>query len=251
MTINLLHQEAHVWFSIPESVQDDKILQGLRDILSREELDRYRRFHFPEDRHQYLVSHALVRESLSKYVDFPAQDWLFSRGEYGRPEIANPGIPPLRFNLTHTDGLVGCVVTMDDDCGIDTEKITDRHETLKIAERMFTEAEYRELLQLKDRQHLEYFFTRWTLREAYVKARGTGLFLSSHKPGFEIAADNSIAVSFDSGIDNKKERWNFRLLPLSKLHVTAVALNGTRAADKDIVIRRHDFVATTDRRHAR
>ncbi len=251
MLIDSLHQEAHVWFTIPESVQDDGILPQLTAILSEEELDRYRRFHFPADRHRYLVSHALVRKTLSMYIDIPPADWYFSHGEHGRPEIANPDIPPLRFNLTHTDGLVCCIVTLDDDCGIDAEKITARHATPGIAKRMFSEAECRELQRLEGQQHLKYFFTRWTLREAYVKARGTGIFFPTHKLRFTIGADRSIAVSLDADIDNKKECWNFQLLTLSEAHITAIALKKIKTADKIIVVRRLDFQTAPDQEQAK
>ena len=243
MLIDSLHQEAHVWFTIPESVQDDGTLQRLSAILSAEELGRYRRFHFPEDRHRYLVSHALVRETLSKYIDISPADWCFSHSEHGRPEVANADIPPLRFNLTHTDGLVCCIVTLDDDCGVDTEKITARHAMPGVAKRMFSEAEHRELRRLEGREHLEYFFTRWTLREAYVKARGTGIFFPTHKLTFTLTANRSIAVSFDSDIENKNEFWNFQLLTLSEVHITAIALNELKTSNKKIVVQRLDFQA--------
>ena len=243
MLIDSLHQEAHVWFAIPESVQDDGILQQLTAILSEQELDRCRRFHFFADWHRYLVSHALVRKTLSRYIDIPPADWCFSHGEHGRPEIANPGIPPLRFNLTHTDGLVCCIVTLDDDCGIDAEKITARHATAGIAKRMFSAAEYQELQRLEDQERLEYFFTRWTLREAYVKARGTGIFFPTHKLTFTLTANRSIAVSFDSDIENKNEFWNFQLLTLSEVHITAIALNELKTSNKKIVVQRLDFQA--------
>jgi len=246
MLINSLNQEAHVWYSIPESVQDDGVLQQLTAILSSEELDKYRRFHFPADRHRYLVSHALVRQTLSKYFDILPPDWSFTRGEHGRPEIANPGLPPLRFNLTHTDGLVCCIVTLDDDCGIDAEKITARHATPGVAKRMFSETEYRELQQLEGQQHLEYFFVRWTLREAYVKAQGTGIFCPTHKLTFTVTDNRSISVSFHPDIDGKNELWNFQLLTLSEAHVTAIALNELKTANKNIVVRRFDFQTDLD-----
>lgn len=248
MLIDTLHREAHVWFTIPESVQDDGILQRLRAVLSGDELDKYRRFRFPEDRHRYLVSHALLRTALSEYIDIPPADWYFSRGEHGRPEIANPDIAPLRFNLTHTDGLVCCIVTLDDDCGIDAEKIAARRATPEIAKRMFSETEYRELQRLEGRERLEYFFTRWTLREAYVKARGTGIFFPTHKLTFTVTENRSVAVSFHPDIDNgKEELWNFKLLALSQAHITAIALNEATTVHKKIVTRRFDFEVNPDR----
>jgi len=232
-----LQQEAHVWCTIPETLRDDETLHRLTAILSEEELERYRRFHFSADRHRHLISHALVRETLSRYVDLPAADWHFSQGDHGRPEIANPDVPAIRFNLTHTAGLVCCIVTLEDDCGIDAEKVTTRHATHQIAQRMFSEAEHRELQQLEGLDHLKYFFTHWTLREAYVKARGIGISFPTSKVNFTVGEDNSVAVSFHPDIDDRYDNWHFRLLKPSEEHIAAVALRRSGGIDKKIVTR--------------
>ena len=240
MLIDSLQQETHVWLTIPESVQDDRVVKRLEAILSNEELDRYRRFHFPEDRHRYLVSHALVRNTLSKYIEIQPADWHFSHGKRGRPEIANPDIPPVRFNLTHTAGLAACVVALGQECGIDAEKITERHNPLNVARRMFSEAEYAQLKTLRDREQLEYFFSRWTLREAYVKAKGIGISFPTRKLTFTVESDDSIGVSFHSDIADKNENWKFKLLRPTKQHVTAIAIGRTDKTEKNVVTRFSD-----------
>jgi len=237
MLIDSLHQETHAWFTIPESVQDDGILQRLNAILSEEELSRYRRFHFPADRHRYLVSHALVRETLSKYIDIPPADWCFSHGEHGRPEIANPATPALRFNLTHTAGLAACVVTLSDDCGIDAEQIAERHNPAGVAKRMFSEAETRELEQLEGQAYLEHFFNRWTLREAYVKARGIGISFPTRKLTFTVNKDNFVEVSFHPDIEERRDNWHFELLKPTAEHIAAIAIRRNGDIDKKIITR--------------
>lgn len=232
-----LQQEAHVWCSIPETVRDAETLHRLTAMLSEAELERYQRFHFPADRQRHLIAHALLRETLSRYHDLPAADWHFTQGEHGRPEIANPAVPPLRFNLTHTAGLVCCIVTLDVDCGIDAEKVTRRHATQDIAQRMFSDAEHRELQRLEGLEHLTYFFTRWTLREAYVKARGIGISFPTSKLKFTVGEDNSVAVSFHPDIEDRYDNWHFRLLKPSEEHIAAVALRRSGGGDKKIITR--------------
>ncbi len=241
MLIDRLHHEAHVWFSIPESVQDDELLQRFKTLLSDEELDKYRRFHFPADRHRYLVSHTLLRKTLSAYIDLPPADWYFSHNEHGRPEIANPGLPPLRFNLTHTNGLVCCLVTLDDDCGIDAEKISTRHNPVSIAARMFSPAEHAGLSRLQGLEQLEYFYRRWTLREAYVKARGIGLTLPTRKLHFHIRHEADIGIEFDASIDDDSGNWMFQLWRPSPEHIAAVVISRQPGAVKELVVRRSEF----------
>ena len=232
-----LHREIHVWFAHPEHATNSARLDQYRSILSTQETTRYRRFHFPADRHRYLVSHALVRETLSKYIDIPPADWCFSHGEHGRPEIANPATPALRFNLTHTAGLAACVVTLSDDCGIDAEQIAERHNPVGVAKRMFSEAETRELEQLEGQAYLEHFFTRWTLREAYVKALGIGISFPTRKLTFTVNKDNIVEVSFHPDIEDQRDNWHFELLKPTAEHIAAIAIRRNGEVDKKIVTR--------------
>jgi 4'-phosphopantetheinyl transferase len=241
MLIDKLHQEAHVWFTTPESAQDGEILQRLKTVLSSEELDRHRRFHFPADRHRYLVSHALLRETLSTYTNIPPADWCFSHGKHGRPEIANPGTPPLRFNLTHTDGMVCCIVTLDDDCGIDVEKISARHNPVAVAARMFSPAEHAELTRLQGSEQLEYFYSRWTLREAYVKARGIGLSFPTCKLRFRIRNEKDIDIEFDESIDDDKKNWMVNLWRPGPEHIAAIAIARQADVRKQLIVRQLEF----------
>jgi 4'-phosphopantetheinyl transferase len=120
-------------------------------ILSDEELQRYRAFHFERDRAAYLTAHALTRRALSRYADVAPPDWQFAKGPCGKPEIANPLDRRLGFNLSHTHGLVACAVGWECEVGIDVERIN------------------REINPAVS------FFEEWTLKEAYLKALGVGL----------------------------------------------------------------------------
>ena len=235
MLLTQLSQEAHVWVVRPESIQNKTTLDVCVGLLSAQEREQCRRFRFPEDSHHYLVSHALVRNVLSKYADISPGEWIFSQSDHGRPEVANPGLPPIRFNLSHTRGLSACIVTLSRDCGIDVEKIHARHNPIGVAKRMFAKDEYEHMQRLIGHEQLEYFFTRWTLREAYVKARGIGISFPTHKLSFTVESDSDIKIDFGPDIRDDGGDWQFQLLPLSTGHATAVALR--REGGKNIVTR--------------
>jgi 4'-phosphopantetheinyl transferase len=241
MLFEKLEREAHVWYAHPESVQDISILEHCHSVLSSAEKTRVQRYLFPEDRHRYLISHAFLRNVLSRYLDLPPGDWQFGHNRHGRPHIANPDAPPIGFNLTHTVGLVACIVTDSRECGIDSEKLVERRRSLKIARRMFSETEYRGLQGLEGRKQLEYFFKHWTLREAYVKARGTGIAFPTKKLCFEIKDDANIRISFQAEIDDCNDNWQLQLLHLTPGHITAVAVGRGPKGDKSIVTRFFDF----------
>ncbi|MFQ5644466.1 MAG: 4'-phosphopantetheinyl transferase family protein [Thiogranum sp.] len=234
-----LQHEAHVWLVVPESVQNPDELERFRSILSDDELARYWRFHFQEDRHRYLISHAMVREVLSSYTGLAPSEWHFTQSEHGRPEIANSDAADIRFNLTHTRGLAACIVTRGCECGIDTEQLDARRHLTDIAQRMFSAEEHLQLKQLTDTALIEAFFTRWTLREAFVKAKGIGISYPTRKLHFDITDDDTIRVRFDAGLDEDAGQWQFRLLRPTADHIAATALRTDGQAEYRIV--QHHF----------
>jgi 4'-phosphopantetheinyl transferase len=236
-----LGHQAHVWFIIPESIRDASQLEACRSILSHDEVRRYGRFRFEQDRHRFLVSHAFVRNVLSRYIGLAPHEWVFSHSAHGKPEISNPGIASLRFNLTHTPGLVACVVNLNGECGIDAEKITERHAPIAVAKRMFSNQEYLQHESLAGRAQLEYFFERWTLREAYVKARGIGIHFPTRKLCFHVAGPDTIQIEFEPDIGDSNNNWQLQLLRPTEQHITAVAVARKEQQRKTMIARIFDF----------
>ena len=164
MSSSILDNEVHIWFCRPETIQDEEKLSAYKSVLSRQEMEQYDRFHFERDKHSYLVSHALLRQALSKYADVSPSEWRFTCNAHGKPELVQDvEFPAINFNLTHTDGLCACVVTLDKACGIDAENIHRKNRLDAVAQRMFAEEE---LLMLAESSNIQYqFYDFWTLNE--------------------------------------------------------------------------------------
>ena len=239
MLLEKLSREAHLWTVRPESIQNKMILAASMDSLSILEREKYRRFRFAEDRHRYLVSHALVRNVLSKYAEILPGEWVFSQTDRGRPEVANPGLSAMRFNLSHTRGYVACIVTSSCDCGIDVERVHVRHNPIDVAKRMFSKPEFEHMQQLSGREQLDYFFTRWTLREAYTKARGIGITFPTQKLNFEIKSTGEVNIEFQADMQDENEDWQLEILPLTEEHIAAAAIRRLDHDNKKIV--RHNM----------
>ena len=178
---------------------------------------------------------------LSRYCAVAPRDWRFSRSEHGKPEICNPEGARLRFNLTHTAGLAACVVNLSGECGIDAEKIIGRRDPLGVAQRMFSPAEYLEQKHLSGRAQLEYFFQHWTLREAYVKARGIGIHFPTRKLFFRVDTENSVCVEFTPDIDDQNQNWQLQLLRPTPQHIAAVAIAHCGQQRKTIIAKPFEF----------
>ncbi|KAG2444464.1 hypothetical protein HXX76_001216 [Chlamydomonas incerta] len=149
-----------------------------------------------------------------------------------------PGWPVLRHNLTHTHDLAGVAVLREPgraaaatgahasggtsgpdgtgggggggtggggrvfmSVGLDVERL-DRapRDPMALARRRLAAAEVRDLEAIKDaKQRARHFMWLWTLKEAYVKARGTGINAPPGLKGFaigfkEMPADQQLAV---------------------------------------------------------
>jgi 4'-phosphopantetheinyl transferase len=221
----LAPDEVHVWLAWPDTIGDSAPLAEYATLLDADERERWQRFRFAKHRRQFLIAHALVRTTLSRYAPLAPQAWRFRKNRYGRPEIDNEALgPPLRFNLSHTEGLIACAVVLERDVGIDVETTARNAHTLAIAERFFSADECRELRALAPPAQYDRFFDYWTLKEAYIKARGMGLALPIGQFSFHLAADTSIGISFSDEIQDDPARWQFWLLRPSLHHRLAVCV---------------------------
>jgi 4'-phosphopantetheinyl transferase len=224
-----------VWHVVPEEVRDPGLLGRYRELLSGPERARQERFRRARDRHRYLVTRALVRATLSQYADVDPRAWAFREGAHGRPEIAGPvGTPRLVFNVSHADGLIACLVGLDREIGIDVENRDRAGRTLEIAERFFSPTEAAALRRVAENGQRARFLEYWTLKEAYLKARGIGLRLPLESFSLHVEEGAPIRVSFDPTLDDDPASWQFALLHPTPRHVLAVALR--RRGEPDLAI---------------
>lgn len=169
------HGEAHVWLAWTERFAAAETLDYCRTLLAQDELEKWRRFHFERDRQLYLVAHAMVRQVLAAYLAIAPERLQFAANRYGRPELVRePGMPDLRFNLSHARGLAALVVTRSADCGIDVEVRRELGDLAAMAGQVLTAAERDYLWRLPDTERNWAFLKLWTLKEATSKqwARG-------------------------------------------------------------------------------
>jgi 4'-phosphopantetheinyl transferase len=57
-----------LWLAWPDASEDSSLIERYTALVTNEERARARRFHFPRDRHNYVVTPALVRTTLSRYA---------------------------------------------------------------------------------------------------------------------------------------------------------------------------------------
>jgi 4'-phosphopantetheinyl transferase len=232
-----LQSELHVWLASPGEVTDPAVLDGYTGLLSEAERSRYGKYRFERDRRLYLVSHVLLRRALSQYAEVPPSAWQFAANPLGKPEIALPDLPfQLRFNISHTPGLAACLVVLDDDCGIDVERISVQRNAQGIAARMFPLHEQRYLATLRGDEYREQFLAYWTLHEAYSKALGTGIAHTVNRCGFAGKGTGDYAIRcLDTMPDTGP--WVLSVQRPTDDHVLALAVRSAASGTRKIVVR--------------
>ena len=179
-------------------------------LMAVEERARCARFVRDVDRRTFAITRALVRRTLSHYGPTASTDWHFVTNAHQCPfvEPSQAGAPPLHFNVSHTDGLVALAVVRGHRLGVDVERVT-RVVTDAIAERHFAPSEVRDLRALPTADQPRAFFEYWTLKEAYIKARGMGLALPLGAFAFGLRPPLPPTIAFVEGFDDVPARWQF------------------------------------------
>ncbi len=190
--------------------------------LDDTERARAERFHFARDRDAYVAAHALTRALLSLHAPCAPAAWRFTANRHGRPEVIAQGpTPPLRFNLSHTRGLVAVAVTLERDIGVDVEQVNPPRLTLALAARTFAPAEVAFLRRLPRADLPEALYAFWTLKEAYIKAVGRGLSLPLDSFAFTLAP---LRIAFSDPTADDPAAWHFARLRPTAAHRLALAV---------------------------
>lgn len=200
-----------LWYwRVPERF-DHPLEELERRFLDASEAERYSHFRVAPPAHLFLGSRILLRTLLSRY--WPAQplDWHFAVNQFGRPRVAEPAeAAGLHFNLSHTTGLVACLIGGREEIGVDTETMRrPMTDLVEIAQRFFAPREVAALGETAESERLERFFEFWTLKESYIKARGIGLSLGLSQFAFTLAEDRP-TIAFEPGFGDDPATWDFR-----------------------------------------
>ena len=233
----LPRDEVHLWLLDPGLWDAGALTARLRGWLSPDEAARMDRYVFPRHRWEYLATRALCRAALSRYAPVEPAAWRFRSNPWGRPEVASPAHSWLRFNLSNAEGLLACLVARDREVGVDLEDTTRSVDTLATSAHVFSAAELAALRREAAGAQRARFFHYWTLKEAYIKARGMGLAIPLDRFAFDLdAPDNVVRVALDPSLGDDAPSWQFARLRPTPRHQLALALRRGADADLRVVI---------------
>jgi 4'-phosphopantetheinyl transferase len=216
----LSDQAAHLW--ILDETTPPAPLETFLPWLSAEERERHQRFVFSADRDRFLLAHGALRFLLSRYLGETPESWQFSTGTQGKPALSPPSW--LRFNLSHTRGMIALLFAREREVGVDIEARRDTASYLPIARRHFAPSEVVQLETLPREEQPAQFLRYWSLKESYIKARGLGLSLPLDKFWFRFAAPDEPTLCIDPSLQDEPERWRCWLAWPSPRHALAACV---------------------------
>jgi 4'-phosphopantetheinyl transferase len=211
---------------------DNVVAMELRSLLDDDERKRADRFRFDADRNSYITAHALLRSMLSRQCGIAPPEWRFRIEPGGKPEIDPAhGQPSLRFSLSHTHCMAACAVGRTHDLGVDVEVCRTAVPVVDLARKYFAPAEANLIADLPPPQQRVMFYRIWTLKEAYLKATGTGI--AAPLDGFSFALD-PVSINFITAGADRPEAWQFAEFQPGPRHRLALAVHCPAASPVQI-----------------
>ncbi|MDD4856816.1 MAG: 4'-phosphopantetheinyl transferase superfamily protein [Candidatus Krumholzibacteria bacterium] len=218
--------EIHVWIAPLEL--PPVTLAALRQTLSQGELARAAAFRFPCDRDRFISAHGTLRRLLAAYIGITPSELQFGRNTSGKPVLNRCSFgKTLRFNMSYSRSTALFGVALDREIGVDIEYEDPGVFNKNMRVESFTLAERSVIDSLAPAERTHASFRYWTLKEAFVKARGAGL---SYPPRLldvsSLPAGSPRILSSDAGSADCID-WTLRSLPAPPGFAAAVACNAT------------------------
>ncbi len=198
------------------------------DWLQPRERQRLERLRVAGKRRQFLAAQTALRQVLAGYLGLDGAEVRFAYGEQGKPYL--PDRPDLGFNLSHSHELAVIAVAPGTQVGVDVEFRGRRRPFQRLARRYFAPPEAAVLAALGEADGPSAFYDMWVLKEAYLKAIGTGLTFAPRRFVVDAAARPPRLISSEAEPPARTAQWRLAYLRLHPHYSAAVCWRGGERA---------------------
>jgi 4'-phosphopantetheinyl transferase len=143
----------------------------------------------------YPAAQALLRRTLTAVVpNHPPQSRWFERTALGKPYLSAPAVdgPPLHFSLSHTRGHVACAISRVGEVGVAVECRSHINDLETLMAGVCSADEH---AQICAQPPPDQAVRLWSLKEACVKACGTGIDTKLAHITFDLRASSLMRAS--------------------------------------------------------
>lgn len=197
----------------------------LQELLSPDELDRARRFHFERDQRRFTLAKRALRMILGGYLKSDPKTIVFHYGPQGKPRLANE-TSGIQFNVSHSEELAVIAVARERELGVDVEHLRSSEWAEENPEGFFSAREVAMFRSLPRDQAQAAFFTCWTRKEAYIKARGCGLSIPLEDFDVSLEPEKPAALLHVKNDPDEPNRWGMAELRPAPGYIGAIVAMG-------------------------
>ena len=193
-------------FYLPLSDQGyDKDLDSALALLDDYELGRYQRFKVEHAKKTFLQSRRIAKTVLSEYLNINPEQIIFKYTDTGKPYLVDElNLEKLSFNISHSTSAIVVAVSQKN-VGIDTEEIERVSAPWKDAEAFLNSHVQDQVNSCRSElEAAEMFSTHWTCMEAYVKLKGSAIYMDKD------AVEVDFVSSFIEGKNYRFQNTYFR-----------------------------------------
>lgn len=211
----------HVW-TLPIPTLERQLSEP-QNLLSADEIERWQRYRFEEDRRRFATTRQALRLLLGKYTGANPKNLAFSYGTQGKPRLAQP-TRDLSFNVSHSRDFAVLAFTRDRQLGVDIEFHKPDVEVSDLAHRFFSLSEQQALKKKSNAERRGFFYQIWTAKEALIKAIGTGLSLPLDS--FDVSLDSGVRILATRPNSIEASKWSLQLLNAPEGYSACLATEG-------------------------
>ena len=157
----------------------DILNKGCFSILSPQEREYSNAIRNISHKIEFIRTRSALRYLLSRLCDNNIDfcQWRFAQNPYGKLFIEKAiEFPRMEFSISHTPGMTAIAVSENTSVGIDVESCSFPRISEIPADVTLCEKEQLVLSRLPKQEQCRYFLELWTVKEAYAKYIGTGVY---------------------------------------------------------------------------
>jgi 4'-phosphopantetheinyl transferase len=200
-------------------------IKTLFKLLSPEEKNSAKRYHFEHDRVLYIARHGILRTLLGNYIKCEPDQIQFTTNTYGKPYLKHMDHnKQYYFNISYSNNMGVFAFTADQEVGIDIEFVKNIPEMNSIVDNYLSSKEKNKFKKLSKIQRENLFYEYWTRKEALVKGIGMGLKYPIDRIDLNLQNVQTAVIDNRHTNSESKQIWSIYKLNLPQGFIGALAL---------------------------
>lgn len=232
----------HLWLVDEEEVTRAADLTHYPSLLSEDENSKWLSLRSQRKKQQFLIARATLRTLLSRYIKtLKPEDLNIVISPSGKPMLEMEIRNGIQFNISHSQGKTLIGVTRNKLIGVDIEYMNPHRKWREIANDYFHEKEWPHSPGVCENTDgldlMSKFYKIWTLKEAFVKAEGSGMAIPFDGFYFDCHGSHSPILTIDQASNcDSTTSWEVSHQFLDEAYSMAVSVEGALTGLTEAII---------------